>query len=65
MVIDKVLNHVSADRSTIAGVYDRYGYHKEKMAAMDAWSDHLISIVGKCNAEEFQEAATKQASYPR
>ena len=65
LVIDKVLNHVSADRSTIAGVYDRYGYHKEKTAAMDVWGDHLISVVGKCNAEEFQEATTKQASYPR
>lgn len=65
LVIDKVLNHVSADRSTIAGVYDRYGYHKEKSAAMDAWGDHLTSILGDCNAEGCQESATYQAGCPR
>ena len=45
LVVDKVLNHVSADRSTIAGVYDRYGYDREKRAALQAWEGHLLAIV--------------------
>jgi integrase len=45
LVIDKILNHVSADRSTIAGTYDRYGYEREKRAGLHAWESHLLAIV--------------------
>lgn len=45
LVIDKVHNHVSVDRSTIAGVYDRHRYLAEKAAALQAWEDHLLAIV--------------------
>jgi integrase len=45
LVQDKILNHVSADRSTISGVYDRYSYLKEKREALEAWADHLQAIV--------------------
>jgi integrase len=44
LVVDKVLNHVSADRSTIAGVYDRYGYAEEKKQALCVWATALQSI---------------------
>ena len=57
LVIDKVLNHVSADRSTIAGVYDRYGYHKEKTAAMDVWGDHLTRSLGRRDVEGLEKTA--------
>jgi integrase len=46
LVIDKVLNHVSADRSTIAGVYDRHAYEEEKREALESWSKMLSTIVG-------------------
>ena len=46
LIVDKVLNHVSADRSTVAGVYDRHAYRAQKAAALEAWADHLRSIIG-------------------
>jgi integrase len=46
LVVDKVLNHVSADRSTIAGVYDRYSYSAEKRDALEKWARRLLAIVG-------------------
>ena len=45
LVVDKCLNHVSADRSTIAGVYDRYAYEKEKREAFQAWSLRLFKLI--------------------
>ena len=45
LVVDKVLNHVSADRSTIAGVYDRHTYSGEKREALERWARHLIELV--------------------
>ena len=47
LVVDKVLNHVSADRSTIAGVYDRHSYGGEKRQALEAWAQHLLTIIGQ------------------
>jgi integrase len=46
LVVDKVLNHVSADRSTIAGVYDRHSYSAEKREALDRWANRLLAIIG-------------------
>ena len=45
LVVDKCLNHVSADRSTIAGVYDRYAYDSEKRHALEAWSRLLMDTI--------------------
>ena len=45
LVIDKVLNHVSADRSTIAGIYDRYAYESEKRCALELWADSIVAIL--------------------
>ena len=45
LVIDKVLNHVSADRSTIAGVYDRHAYEGEKRCALESWADSIVAIL--------------------
>ena len=45
LTIDKVLNHISADRSTIAGVYDRHAYDVEKREALQCWADALGEIV--------------------
>ncbi len=45
LVQDKVLNHVSADRSTISGIYDRHSYMREKREALEAWAEHLRSLI--------------------
>ena len=45
LVVDKVLNHVSADRSTIAGVYDRHAYEGEKRCALESWAKRLQAIL--------------------
>jgi hypothetical protein len=46
LVVDKVLNHVSADRSTIAGIYDRHTYSAEKRQALEIWARLLLEIIG-------------------
>ena len=43
---DKVLNHKTADNN-VGGVYDRYAYLTEKREALEAWADHLQSIIFK------------------
>jgi integrase len=45
LIQDKLLNHVSADRGTIAGIYDRYEYLREKRQALEAWAAHLMELV--------------------
>jgi hypothetical protein len=45
LIVDKCLNHVSADRSTIAGVYDRHSYWREKSEALNLWASNLSAIL--------------------
>jgi integrase len=50
LIVDKALNHVSADRSTISGVYDRYSYQAEKREALDLWASNLNAILARQDA---------------
>jgi integrase len=43
-VIEKVLNHKSGIISGVAAVYNRYGYEKEKRAALVHWSAFLLNL---------------------
>lgn len=43
-VTEAVLNHISGSRS-IAGVYQQHDWAAEKRAALDAWAQHVVSIV--------------------
>jgi integrase len=43
--IERVLNHVSGSRAGVAGVYNRYGYQKEKQQALELWSNHVETVV--------------------
>ena len=43
-IMDKVLNHISGNRS-IGAVYDRYEYASEKRAALTAWAGRLTEII--------------------
>lgn len=42
--IERVLNHTD---STVGGIYDRYGYDKEKRTALERWERRLRSIIGE------------------
>lgn len=44
-VTEQVLNHVSGSRAGIVGVYQRHDFALEKRAALQAWGDHVITIV--------------------
>jgi integrase len=44
LIQDKVLAHVTGDRS-VAAIYDRYEYIKEKREALDAWAAHLEKLL--------------------
>jgi hypothetical protein len=44
-VTEAVLNHVSGARSGVAGVYQRHTWTKEKRAALEDWSAHLVKLI--------------------
>jgi len=44
-VTEKCLNHISGETSGIRGVYNRYEYHEEKVAAFAAWGDFLERLI--------------------
>jgi integrase len=43
--IEAVLNHVSGVRASVAGTYNRATLGPQKAAALEAWSQHVASIV--------------------
>lgn len=44
-VVEKTLNHVSQDKSGIAGIYQRYDFADERRAALEAWGDYVLALV--------------------
>jgi integrase len=44
-VAEAVLNHVSGSRGGIVGVYQRHDWKDEKRAALNAWSEHVQSLI--------------------
>ena len=44
-VTEAVLNHVSGSRSGVAAVYQRHDWAVEKRAALDAWGQHIDSLL--------------------
>ena len=46
-VIERILNHVSGSSfGGVAGIYQRYSFEDEMRAALEAWSQHLLSLDG-------------------
>jgi integrase len=43
LIVDKIIGHKD---TSVAGIYDRYSYWDERVAAMDVWSAKLSVIVG-------------------
>lgn len=51
-VIEAILNHSSGIIRGIAAIYNRYDYHPEKLAALDAWGRYVDELVtGKATAD--------------
>ncbi len=42
--IEKVLNHVSGSFGGIVSVYQRYEFGTEKAAALQTWSEHVLTL---------------------
>lgn len=50
-IIEKVLNHSSGSFSGIVSVYQRHDFKAEKLAAMKAWADWVMTLVGDKTAD--------------
>ena len=44
-VTEAVLNHLSGARSGVAGVYQRHHWTDEKRTALQAWADHILTLL--------------------
>lgn len=44
-VVEKILNHVSGTFSGVVGIYQQYGYDKEKREALDLWAEYVTGLV--------------------
>ena len=47
LVVHRVLNHADED---VTGIYDRYGYDREKREALETWAARLRRIVAAAAA---------------
>lgn len=43
-VVEKILNHVSGTFSGVLGVYNQYGYDREKREALNKWAEYVIGL---------------------
>ncbi|MDP7142064.1 MAG: site-specific integrase [Alphaproteobacteria bacterium] len=43
-VVEKVLNHVSGTFAGVLGVYNQYGYDREKREALNKWAEYVIGL---------------------
>ena len=50
-VTESILNHVSGSRAGVVGIYQRYDWAAEKVAALDRWVDHVRALVDETGAE--------------
>ena len=44
-IIEKALNHVTGSLAGVAGVYNRYGYTREKRHALELWAAHIARVI--------------------
>ncbi|ACP24951.1 DNA integration/recombination/invertion protein [Sinorhizobium fredii NGR234] len=50
-IVEAVLNHRSGSIKGVAAVYNRYDYAEEKRAALTAWADEVLRLVGRAAPE--------------
>ena len=53
-IISRVLNHTDRE---VTGVYDRYGYDKQKQSALSRWARKLGAIIGKAASADVVKIA--------
>lgn len=58
-VIEAILNHKSGERSGVAGVYQRYGWHEEMRVTLDDWGAHIDKIVTQFAPKKRLKALSK------
>jgi integrase len=46
-IIEAVVNHISGHKAGIAGVYNHATYEKERVAALQAWGNHIDRLLGR------------------
>jgi integrase len=56
-VTEKVINHTSGETSGIRGVYNLHAYTDEKGRALQAWSDHLNTLIASVGRREVTPSA--------
>jgi integrase len=44
-VVDKILNHSTGKISGVARIYNRHAYLDERKAALEAWAEHVESLI--------------------
>ena len=44
-IVEACLNHVSGAKASVAGVYNKAKYNREKREALEKWADHVRGIV--------------------
>ncbi|MEA1053920.1 hypothetical protein U5801_29520, partial [Lamprobacter modestohalophilus] len=50
-IIEAVLNHISGTKGGVAGVYNRALHLDERRDALEAWSLHLMELVGSLDTD--------------
>lgn len=57
-IVERVLNHVPAQLSGVAAVYQRHQFEQERKAAVEAWGRHIESLVtgAASNVVQFRRA---------
>jgi len=60
-VTEAILNHVSGSKAGVAGVYQLHDWGPEKKAALQAWSDHLKSILNGADKSNVVQLDTLRA----
>jgi integrase len=46
-IVETIVNHISGFRAGVAGRYNHAVYANERIAAMQAWGDHIDSLIGQ------------------
>jgi hypothetical protein len=49
-VTEAILNHLSGSRSGVAGIYQQHDWKEEKRTALEAWANHVASILAPADA---------------
>jgi integrase len=44
-IIEAVINHASGHKASVAGIYNRATYDKEKREALNLWAEHVMALV--------------------